>query len=47
MSGFSLQLLQRLLPGAGLDGLIPGALEVDDHKASDVRFILQELQLSS
>ena len=40
--GVQAQLLQGLLPGAGLDGLIPGAVEVDDHKASDVRFILQD-----
>ena len=40
--GVQAQLLQGLLPGAGLDGLIPGAVEVDDHKAADVRFILQD-----
>ena len=41
----ALELGQRLLPGLGLDGLIAGPLKVDDHKAADVRLILQHQYL--
>ena len=39
-------LLQGLLTGARLDGLISRPLEVDDHKAADIGFILQNQYFS-
>ena len=39
--GILLQPLQGLRAGAGLDGVIAGALEVDDHKAADADLVFQ------
>ena len=36
-----LQLLQRLLAGLRLDDLVPGPAQIDDDKAADAGFILQ------
>lgn len=37
-----LQLLQRLLAGLRLNYLVAGAAEIDDDKAADAGFVLQD-----
>ena len=35
------QAVQSLLPGTGLNGIIPGPLQVNDHKAADIDLVFQ------